>query len=229
MPFRKSRNVIRSLPVSFPYLYKTDRIHRALVQAIGMNNIKTMKQEWEQRLSDHQKKNKWMTPRDMRRLVLLGLRLGLDRAPKQRILDLGCGTGYFLYVCRHFGHDVMGIDLPRNGLFDAWVSFLKIPRVLFRIQPYTPLPPSDGPFDLITAILPTFHKGWTEAEWKFFLNDVHSRLSPNGKAYVMSNIAKSSQMLSNVEFKNFFTSLPTFEAQMLTPREVLLHRKQIAS
>jgi len=228
MPFRRSRNVIRSLSASLPYLYKTERVHRALVNAIGKNNIKALKQEWEQRLTDPQK-NKWMTPRDMRRLVLLGLRFGLDCAPKQSILDLGCGTGYFLYVCRHFGHDVMGIDLPGNGLFDAWVSFLKIPRVLFRILPYAPLPPSDGPFDLITAISPTFHKRWTEAEWKFFLSDVHSRLSSNGKAYVMGNITKSSQMLSNVEFKNFFTSLPTFEAQMLSPREVLLHRKQIAS
>ena len=31
--------------------------------------------------------------------------LWLDRSPPLDILDLGCGPGYFLYLCRLFGHE----------------------------------------------------------------------------------------------------------------------------
>src|SRR4030095_16454392 len=37
--------------------------------------------------------------------------LGLHEGPKLRILDLGCGFGYFLYGARTFGHEVVGLDV----------------------------------------------------------------------------------------------------------------------
>ncbi len=36
--------------------------------------------------------------------------LWLDRSPPLQILDLGCGAGYFLYLCRLFGHEGLGFD-----------------------------------------------------------------------------------------------------------------------
>src|SRR5438270_101799 len=36
--------------------------------------------------------------------------LWLDRSPPLRILDLGCGAGYFLYICQFFGHEGLGLD-----------------------------------------------------------------------------------------------------------------------
>ena len=35
--------------------------------------------------------------------------LGLDLGGRKRVLDIGCGTGYFLYICRFLGHDALGI------------------------------------------------------------------------------------------------------------------------
>src|ERR1700719_1301948 len=43
--------------------------------------------------------------------------LWLDRSPPLSILDLGCGAGYFLYVCKFFGHEVLGLDLDDHQLF----------------------------------------------------------------------------------------------------------------
>src|SRR5438067_5170290 len=37
--------------------------------------------------------------------------LGLDLGGRKRVLDIGCGTGYFLYICQYLGHDVLGMDL----------------------------------------------------------------------------------------------------------------------
>ena len=35
--------------------------------------------------------------------------LWLDRSPPLQILDLGCGAGYFLYLCRLLGHEGLGV------------------------------------------------------------------------------------------------------------------------
>src|SRR5947209_3588443 len=43
--------------------------------------------------------------------------LWLDRSPPLRVLDLGCGAGYFLYVSKYFGHQVLGLDLDDHQLF----------------------------------------------------------------------------------------------------------------
>ena len=38
--------------------------------------------------------------------------LGLDQSEKQqRVLDLGCGAGIFLYVCQRMGHPGVGLDI----------------------------------------------------------------------------------------------------------------------
>ena len=37
--------------------------------------------------------------------------LRLDRRKPVRVLDIGSGAGYFLFVCKQLGHSVMGLDL----------------------------------------------------------------------------------------------------------------------
>ena len=43
--------------------------------------------------------------------------LWLDRSPPLQILDLGCGAGYFLYLCRLFGHEGLGFDTDEEPFF----------------------------------------------------------------------------------------------------------------
>ena len=118
--------------------------------------------------------------------------LWLDRSPPMRILDLGCGSGFFLYICKLFHHDVVGLDRDTNPMFRATTEFLGVPRVAADIDPMVPLPDLGEKFDLVTAYricfqrISTQQKGewqeWSPKEWKFFLDDIRTRfLQPNGR------------------------------------------------
>lgn len=124
--------------------------------------------------------------------------LWLDRTPPLRILDLGCGPGYFLYVSRLFGHSGIGLDTPDDPLFEGLTQLLKIQRVIARIECQVPLPDLCEKFDLVTAHRVCFHrierigehewKEWTPADWKFFIDDIRSRfLKPNGRLFLELN------------------------------------------
>jgi SAM-dependent methyltransferase len=47
--------------------------------------------------------------------------LGLDLGGRKRVLDIGCGTGYFLYICQYLGHDVLGLDLDEEPGFTEMI------------------------------------------------------------------------------------------------------------
>jgi SAM-dependent methyltransferase len=124
--------------------------------------------------------------------------LWLDRTPPLRILDLGCGPGYFLYVCQLFGHTGLGLDTQNDPLFDGLTEFFNVRRVISRIDRQVPLPDLGEKFDLITAHRVCFHrlertgkhewKEWTPADWKFFINDIRTRfLAPSGRLFLEFN------------------------------------------
>lgn len=114
--------------------------------------------------------------------------LWLDRAQPLRILDLGSGAGYFLYVCKHLGHDALGFDTDREPLFGATTELLGVRRVIGRIERQTPLPDFATKFDLVTAHRICFHRigkvrdgvEWSTADWKFFIDDVRAHLLNDG-------------------------------------------------
>ena len=118
--------------------------------------------------------------------------LWLDRSAPMRILDLGSGAGYFLYVCQFLGHSGIGFDVDDDPFFGAMTRYFKVPRIISRIQPSVPLPDLGGKFDLVTGYRVCFQRTsrepdgtwneWTAADWRFFINDVRSRfLKPGGR------------------------------------------------
>src|SRR5437016_6845066 len=116
--------------------------------------------------------------------------LWLDRSPSMRIVDLVCGAGYFLYVCKFFGHHVLGLDTDNEPLFRATTELLEVQRVIGRIERQTPLPDLHQKFDLVTAHRICFHRigrvrdgvEWSPADWQFFIDDIRARvLSENGR------------------------------------------------
>ncbi len=118
--------------------------------------------------------------------------LWLDRSPPLRILDLGCGAGYFLYICRLFGHEGLGLDTDEEPLFRGTTKLLNVRRVVSRIHPQVALPDLGEKFDLITGHRVCFHRvaraangewtEWTPADWNFFINDIRARfMKPGGR------------------------------------------------
>ena len=113
------------------------------------------------------------------------LELELDYGFRKRILDIGCGAGYFLHICRWLGHDVVGLDIGEEPMYDEMTRMLGLKRVLWRVQAFEPLPDFGEKFDLITAFMICFngHKTaalWGTAEWEYFLDDIAAKLTPVG-------------------------------------------------
>src|SRR5438445_3160131 len=141
--------------------------------------------------------------------------LWLDRAPPLHILDLGCGAGYFLYVCKFFGHHVLGFDTDTEPLFRATTELLDVPRVIGRIERQTPLPNFHQEFDLVTAHRICFHRigrvrdgvEWSPDDWEFFIDDVRTRcLSGNGRLLHDLNPRPDGSSFFTPELRKFFLS-----------------------
>ena len=141
--------------------------------------------------------------------------LWLDRAQPLHILDLGCGAGYFLYVCKYFGHHVLGFDIDDEPLFRATTELLDVPRVIGRIERQTPLPELHQKFDLVAAHRICFHRigrvydgvEWSLADWEFFITDIRTRfLNENGRLLLDSNPRPDGSSFFTSELREFFLS-----------------------
>jgi len=123
---------------------------------------------------------KWL-PTNIRRI----LNLGLDIAPPARLLDLGSGAGYFLYIAKLLGHTVAGLDVndPTAAWYTKMFQLYQIPRTIWYILPRVPLPDLGPRFDYVTAFMACFNQPktdntWGVPEWQFFLDDLQTHLNP---------------------------------------------------
>jgi SAM-dependent methyltransferase len=138
--------------------------------------------------------------------------LWLDRAPPLRVLDLGCGAGYFLYVCKFFGHNVLGLDTDNEPLFRATLALLDVPRTVARIEPDVPLPDLGTKFDLVAAHRICFQRiggknEWTPQHWEFFINDIRTRfLEPSGRLLLDFNPRPDGSSFFTPELRACFLS-----------------------
>jgi SAM-dependent methyltransferase len=138
----------------------------------------------------------WPKYLDLERWIGINIRrirqTELDLARPRRILDLGCGAGYFLYIAQLLGHSGVGLDMDRLSMFREVTRLLGVRRVVQRIDAFQPLPDFGEKFDLITAFMICFnnHKMpdlWKVPEWEFFLNDLAKHLTPRGRVWLELN------------------------------------------
>ena len=139
----------------------------------------------------------------------------LDRSPPLQILDLGCGAGYFLYLCRLLGHEGLGFDQDEEPFFRGTTEFFKVRRVIGRIEPQTPLPDLGRKFDLVTGHRVCFHRlartengewlEWTPDDWEFFIKDIRTRfLKPKGRLLLEFNRRQDGSSFFTDELRAFF-------------------------
>jgi SAM-dependent methyltransferase len=136
--------------------------------------------------------------------------LELDVGRSRRILDIGSGNGYFVYICGLLGHDAIGMDIDEMPMFNEMIELLGVKRRVWRVQPFVPLPNLGGLFDVVTAHQICFngHKSdqlWGVAEWDFFLNDLSRHLSDRGRIWFEFNREFDGTCYSE-ELKEFFES-----------------------
>jgi SAM-dependent methyltransferase len=122
--------------------------------------------------------------------------LKLDRSAPKRILDLGCGAGFFLFLAKQFGHRAIGVDVDLYPISNELIELFGVERVTHRIRGFEPLPDFGSKFDLITAFSSAFgrsedeSRGWTVDEWRFFLDDVDRHRAPGGEILLEINSGK---------------------------------------
>ena len=137
--------------------------------------------------------------------------LKLHRCPPQRVLDLGCGGGFFLFILKRLGHSVLGLDIDESPLFKELLEVFGVPRTVFRIQSFESLPNLHQQFDWITAFSIGFDRyrpsnsRWGQSEWDFLLRDLQLRLAPRGKIYLTVNPLPNGDYLTP-DLRQFFSS-----------------------
>lgn len=132
------------------------------------------------------------------RNVLLAQWLDLDSSPPLDILDIGTGSGNFAMVANSMGHRAIGTDV-----FDPWYdelcSLTGIERVVAPVRRGEPYRPLNRRFDLITIMLPAFHRKtvhgkreyWSVEDWRLFLLGlVADLLKPGGAIFILMPLDK---------------------------------------
>lgn len=131
--------------------------------------------------------------------------LGLDRGKSRRVLDLGCGAGFFLFALRLCGHDGIGIDRKENAdgfdvegpdIFTEIRNIQKVNYLHHIIKPKNPVPADLGEFDLITGFDCWFdgeysvgrvYTPWDSAQWRQFLIQISRCLRRGGCLHLEVN------------------------------------------
>jgi SAM-dependent methyltransferase len=133
--------------------------------------------------------------------------LSLHEAQPLRLLDIGCGPGYFLAAARACGHDVYGVDIPRDlmtpverRVYSELLGAMSLTKQVspLLVERFVPMQLPYGDLDLITAFWVCFNchrraDEWGAAEWRFFIDDalthlrkggvLHLELNENGRRY----------------------------------------------
>src|SRR4030095_528368 len=72
----------------------------------------------------------WPKYLDLDRWIKVNIRrirqVELDLARPKQILDLGCGSGYFLYIAQLLGHPGAGLDMDRLPMFREITQLLGV-------------------------------------------------------------------------------------------------------
>jgi hypothetical protein len=133
------------------------------------------------------------------RSTLVAEWLDLDTSPPLDILDIGMGSGSFAMVAQSMGHRVTGTDVA-DEWYDELCRLAGVKRVVAPIERGETYRPIDERFDLITIMLPVFHRRrvegrreyWSVEDWRRLLGGLQrDLLKPGGAIFILMPLDKN--------------------------------------
>lgn len=121
------------------------------------------------------------------------------------VLDLGCGVGYFQFICNYFRHKSIGIDfLNENKYYNRGsINFIKSYQKILNIKCKNYKitknfnPRINQKFDLIVSFSSNFdgeykfnrfnYTPWSFNKYNVFFNNLYKYLNSNGKFFINFN------------------------------------------
>lgn len=160
---------------------------------------------------------------DVPRYLKLNIRrvqdLRLHRSPPQEVLDLGSGGGFFLFILKQYGHRCSGLDTDESPIFSELTELFDVPRKIWTIKAFEPLPDLGQKFDWITAYSTAFQGAhmhswrWGPEEWRFFLDDLDRQLKPGGRVFFALNPSYAGEYYTPEIFDLFLSHGATVERE----------------
>jgi SAM-dependent methyltransferase len=127
---------------------------------------------------------------------------------RYRILDVGCGSGVFCFVCNALKHDAQGLEMPidshqRVELNAALSQWFGVTLIHHLIEPMERLPLPDGRFDHVTAFSPQFYRidrnyFWSREVWEFWFDELKRICSDDATFMLKLNLSKAVRDKSEV-------------------------------
>ncbi|MPY11045.1 class I SAM-dependent methyltransferase [Arthrobacter bussei] len=118
------------------------------------------------------------------KLDLVCRKVGLDRKPGMRFLDVGCGWGSLsLYAAEHFGARVTGVTISKEqkAFIDRRIAERGLgDRVEIRLQDYRDV--RDGPYDAVASLEMGEHVG--EENYGTYTSTLFRNVAPGGKVLI---------------------------------------------
>jgi SAM-dependent methyltransferase len=136
--------------------------------------------------------------------------LDLHRSSPKRVLDLGCGGGFFLFISKYLGHSVMGLDIDRVPLFGELLELFDVKRVVYKIDAFEPLPDLGQQFDWITAFSANFYlyhpakKRWGHGGMGFLFARFTAPPGTGGEKSFLDSIPPTTGATTRLKYASFF-------------------------
>jgi methyltransferase family protein len=133
------------------------------------------------------------------RSTLVAEWLDLDTSRPLDILDIGMGSGSFAMVAQSMGHRVVGTDVA-DDWYDVLCRLARVERVVAPVARGEDYRPVEDRFDLITIMLPVFHRRrvngqreyWSVEDWRRFLAGLQrDLLKPGGAVFILMPLDKN--------------------------------------
>jgi ubiquinone/menaquinone biosynthesis C-methylase UbiE len=102
-------------------------------------------------------------------------------SPGLRILDVGCGFGGFVKLCRDKGYEAFGTDIDKDKLRIASMLYPNLPAEWLKFGNAREIPFESETFDLVTLFFVLEHIQCLDD----MVAEIYRVLKPGGKAYII--------------------------------------------